>query len=137
MASNLAVSGFVLSLVGAILDFSAGTLIVRGSSSMSTGGEMGMQPTGVAAVFWPILLYSLGAILIATGLLGMTKIGMGRMRLFGGLMVLYGVLMLAIGGSMIIGVTLMMSGMISGVAMLFIGSGMIGNGALMVKRQAG
>lgn len=135
MASNLAVIGFVLSVVGAILDFSAGTLIVRGSSSMSMGGEMGMQTMVTASVFWPILLYSLGAVLIATGLLGITKIGMGRMRLFGGLMILYGIMMLAIGGSMIVGVTLMMSGLISGTAMLFIGSAMIGNGALMIKRR--
>ncbi len=136
MPSNLAVIGFVLSLIGAILDFSAGTLIVRGSSSMSMGGEMGMEAMGAAAVFWPILLYSLGVILIVTGLLGITKIGMGRMRLFGGLMILDGFLMLAIGGSMIIGVTLMMSGIISGIVMLFVGSAMIGNGALMAKRNA-
>ncbi len=136
MASNLAVIGFVLSLVGAILDFSSATLIVRGPSSMSMGGDMGMQTMVNPSVFWPILLYSLGAILIATGLLGITKIGMGRMRLFGGLMILYGILMLAIGGSMIVGVTLMMSGMISGVAMLFIGSAMIGNGVLMARHQA-
>ncbi len=137
MASNLAVIGFVLGLVGAILDFSAATLIFRGPSSMSMGGEMGMQTMVNASVFWPILLYSLGAILIATGLLGVTKIGMGRMRLFGGLMILYGIVMLAVGGSMIFGVTLMMSGMISGIAMLFIGSAMIGNGVLMVRNQVG
>ncbi|MEK0326072.1 MAG: hypothetical protein QQN63_10250 [Nitrosopumilus sp.] len=136
MASNLAVIGFVLSLVGAILDFSAGTLIVRGPSSMSMGGEMGMQTMVNASVFWPILLYSLGVILIVTGLLGITKIAIGRMGLFGGLMILYGIMMLAIGGSMIVGVTLMMSGMISGTAMLFIGAAMIGNGTLMVQRRA-
>ena len=136
MASNLAVIGFVLSLVGAILDFSAGTLIVRGSSTMSMGGEMGMQTMVNASVFWPILLYSLGVILIVTGLLGITKIAIGRMGLFGGLMILYGIMMLAIGGSMIVGVTLMMSGMISGTAMLFIGAAMIGNGTLMVQRRA-
>ncbi len=136
MASNLAVVGFVLALVGAILDFSAGTLIVRSSSSMSMGGEMGMPLTVAGTVAWPIFLYSLGVILVATGLLGITKIGMSRMRLFGALMILYGIVMLVIGGSMIIGVTLMMSGMISGIAMLFIGSAMIGNGALMAKRQA-
>jgi len=136
MASNLAVVGFVLALVGAILDFSAGTLIVRSSSSMSMIDEMGMSVTVAGTVAWPIFLYSLGVILVATGLLGITKIGMRRMRLFGGLMILYGIVMLAVGGSMIIGVTLMMSGMISGIAMLFIGSAMIGNGALMAKRQA-
>ncbi|MFQ6011982.1 MAG: hypothetical protein ACE5KG_07400 [Nitrososphaerales archaeon] len=135
MPSNLAVIGFILSLVGAILDFSSGTLIFQGPSSMSMGGEMSMQPMISAGVAWPILLYSLGAILLATGLLGLTKIGKERMRLFGGLMVLYGIVMLVIGGAMIAGVTLMMSGIISGVAMLFIGAAMIGNGSLMVKRN--
>lgn len=136
MASTLAVVGLVLSVIGAALDFTSGTLILQTPSIMPVASGMGMAPMNTGAITWGLLLYGLGGPLIVTGVLGVTRVGMGRMHIFGGLMVIYGIIMLLIGGSMFMGVTPMMEGaLFSSVGMFAVGLGMMVNGLLMATRR--
>ncbi|WP_309491901.1 hypothetical protein [Candidatus Hecatella orcuttiae] len=136
---RLAAVGLALSAAGAALDFTSGTLMLQ-RTFMPTMPGMGMGMRMAAfpayAAWWAFLLYALGSLLIVTGILGATRMSMGRMHVFGALMATYGVIMLAVGALMLSGVTPMMQGAVfSGLGMLAVGAGMTVNGLLMVASQ--
>ncbi len=133
MGSPLPMVSLVLSVIGAVLNLVSGTSILA-MASVPIAGNMGMMPPGSGITMWALLLYGLGGLLIVTGVLGVTHVGMSRMRTFGGIMVVYGVVMLIIGGSMFMGITPVMQGAISSMGMLLVGLAMIVNGTLMATR---
>ena len=128
--------GLVLSLAGAVLDFLSGYLIL-GNQSMTTTNDMGMAVTqhNAGALPWGLALLVLGALLVATGVLGASSLGLRRMTMFGGAMAIYGMIMLGVGYLMYSGMAPLMQGsMASSLAMFLIGAAMIANGALMAQR---
>ncbi len=129
MVSKLLAASLVLSIIGAVLNFASGTLLLQPEQE----GDMGMRPPGREATTWAILLFGLGVLLIVTGVLEVTRMAMRRMRLFGGSMIIYGIVMLIIGGFMFNGSTPTMQGAtIYSAGMLVIGIGMVANGFLMM-----
>jgi len=132
MRSNLkrmAALGLVLSLLGALLDFASGTAVLRGLSMME---PMSLQQT---AIPWTISLYSLGIVLVITGLLGVSSVGLIRMRTMGFLMLLYGITMVGVGALMYEGYTPMMANTaLLGLGMMGVGIVMLVNGVLMARR---
>lgn len=107
--------GFILSLVGGLLDFASGAMVLA----------EGMHPEmgALAGAYTPllgILLLVLGAAVVVTGVASIMMIGMMRMRLFRALMMAYGIVMLPVGWAMLNG------------TMYFYGYGMLAVGALMV-----
>lgn len=133
MFPKLTAAGLVLSVIGAILDFAAGFLLLQPVQRGGMDG-MGRQSPSAEATVWSTLLFVLGLLLLASGVLGATRVGMARMRLFGGLMVVYGVVMLIIGGLMLGGVSPMMQGtMIYSPGMSVVGIGMAAIGLLMIN----
>lgn len=124
--------GSVLGLVGAGIDFISGYLIL--ANSMVTTNNMGVSMTAFSpgAVAWGIGLVSLGVVLVLSALALVSSIGMNRMGPFGALMIVYGVVMLFIGSAMYAGFGFMMNGsVVSGLAMLVVGTLMIINGVFM------
>lgn len=134
MVSSFYAVGLVLSVIGGVLDFVSGYMILQ-TAGMFMLGDVEMMGVGIQATTWVLLLFVLGVLLLVTGVLGVTRAAMGRMHVFGGLMVVYGVVMLFIGFSMLMGLAVMMMATPSGVAMLIVGLGMIINGLLMIRRQ--
>jgi hypothetical protein len=122
-------SGFALGVVGAVLDFYVGYLILQGSSTNDMG--MVVIQSG-SALAWGVGLFILGGLLILTALASVTSLGTGRGKSFGALMVVYGVVMLAIGGFMYSGFAPMMGGaLLSSLGMILLGALMVLNGAVM------
>ena len=137
MISRITIVSFILSLVGAVLDFTVANLLLQ-TVPMNGISNMGMgsfSPSSDATV-WGLLLYLLGMALLVTGVLGVTPVSNGRMKVFGGVMILYGIIMLVIGVLMLTGITPMMEGAnYSGLAMFIVSFGMIANGLLMATRR--
>jgi hypothetical protein len=127
--NSLLVSGFVLGVAGAVLDFYSGSTFL--SLSMSTTTMMGVTTThyNTIAQDWGIFLLGLGGVLAITAVLNATSLGMKQMKLFGGLMMSYGVVMLVVGALMYSGVTPVMAQQFT---TLISGFGMFGMGVLMV-----
>lgn len=133
---NAAVSGFVLGILGSVLDFTSGYLIL--SNVMITTNEMGMMITSYSSsnLAWSIGLFALGALLLLTSLASISSIGRTRMNLFGMLMLVYGIVMLLVGAAMFTRVAPMMTGYLaSSVGMFVVGVLMVVNGSLMNRRM--
>jgi hypothetical protein len=129
--NRTALLGFILGLVGAAVDFASGYLVLSHTVSTNTMGEM-MVEYSLSELLWGVGLFALGALLVATSLISVSSVGLGRMGLFGDLMLVYGIAMLIIGSAMYSGVTPMMSGyLFSSAAMFVVGIFMIASGALM------
>ena len=131
-------TGFVLAIVGALLDFASAYLILSGSVTMVQNG-MGMNSVQVmsdSAIIWGVGIFVFGVVLIITAYLSISNYGRIRMRTVGGLMLAYGVIMFLIGGSMFSGITPMMQGsVLSSIGMFIVGVLMIMNGILMQKTE--
>ncbi|MDG6998160.1 MAG: hypothetical protein JRN15_03495 [Nitrososphaerota archaeon] len=126
------IASVLLGLAGASLDYASGYLIL--TNSMMIVNEMGNMLTSYSSsgLGWSIGLFALGTLLLATSIASFSSAGMGRMDLFGLLMIVDGVVMLLIGGAMFLRVTPMMNGFIfSGIGMFVIGALMIVNGGFM------
>jgi len=109
----------LLSLVGGAVDFASASLFLMGGSRFST---------------WSLGLFAFGGIIIVTGIIGITSLGIRRMEILGGLMFAYGEIMLAIGWlmypiPMIFGATL------SSVGMFIVGASMVASGFFMSLRK--
>ncbi len=105
---------------------------------MVVTNDMGMVVSNYNqyAVEWSAVLFAIGALLVITSLFGLSSIGMGKMKVLGGLMILYGIIMFFIGLVMYSGMTPMMDGSLySSIAMFVVGVLMILNGALMSKHS--
>lgn len=128
--------GLSLGLVGALLDFSTGYLIL--TQAMMTTNEMGVNMTeyNSSALAWGIAIFVLGAILLVTAIASVSSVGKRRMDLFGVLMTVFGVAMLFIGGAMYSRVTPMMAGyFLSSLGMFVVGALMVLNGILMRRHR--
>ena len=113
------------------MDFAAGTAILQSSMMPAP-----MMTTAVsqAALAWAVVLYSLGAILVVTGILGVSSAGMRRMRGIGSLMLLYGIVMIGVGALMFGGYAPTMGNLVlSSAGMLVVGVLMILNGGMMCR----
>lgn len=120
-----------LSIVGAAVDFSSGTIMLQNAMVSSSKSMMG-NTIDTGAVVWGLLLYGLATILVITGVLGTTRVADGKIPVFGGLMFVYGAVMLVIGSVMFIGVTPVMQDIIaSTLAMFAVGLSMLLNGMVM------
>ena len=103
---------------------------------MITTVEMGvtMSHYNSNALAWGAGISLLGVVLVVTEIVSLTSIGMGRMNIFGFLMMGYGVVMLVIGTAMYSGVTPMMNYSVESSAGMFVaGALMLVNGGLMVR----
>lgn len=123
-------SGFMLGVVGGILDFASATSLLFNQPTQS-----GMMGTGISYTELAIGLYLLGVLVIATSLISTMLIGMRFPRLFSVLMVAYGVVMAAVGWAML---SEMASTEISSLytyGMIIVGALMLINGVLMLRTR--
>ncbi|MDG6908162.1 MAG: hypothetical protein JRN20_20530 [Nitrososphaerota archaeon] len=77
--------GFVLGLVGALLDFASAYLIIAQSVTMTQNG-MGMtvtEYTDASAVIWGVGIAALGIILIVTAFVSISSFGRNMMATIG------------------------------------------------------
>ncbi len=121
---------FILGIVGALIDFSTGYLLL--SESTMTTNDMGVTLTSynTFAIAWGIGISVLGIALVLTAVANIFS--MEHVALFGVLMVLFGIIMLFIAGAMYSHVTPIMSGyLVSSIAMSVVGALMISNGIFM------
>jgi uncharacterized membrane protein HdeD (DUF308 family) len=114
-------SGFIVGILGGLLDFASATNLV-----LYPAPETGMMTSTPSDLGWILGLYALGAIVIATSVLSVTWFGLGRPKLFSGLMMVYGILMVVVGWVMITG------SMVGTTEVLLYGYGMAIVGILMV-----
>jgi hypothetical protein len=125
-------SGFLIGLVGGVLDLASGAgLLLGGMQQASMGSNDIARQNELLALglFW------LGVIVMITAVVSILSVGRGRRKLFSGLMIAYGVVMLLVGGSMAGGLVMMMSTPFYGYAMIIVGVLMIANGSIMSRAQ--
>jgi hypothetical protein len=126
-------SGFALGVVGAILDFYSGYLVL-GQSSTNDMGMVVVQSS--SALAWGVGLFILGALLAITAFASVTSLGVRIGKSFGALMAVYGIIMLAIGGFMYSGFAAMMGGaLVPSLGMISIGALMVLEGLVMRKAR--
>ena len=124
--SLVSTSGFMLGVLGGLLDFASATSI-----AIDQGGSGMMNGYLLSPDAWAVLLVALG-ILVAVAVLSVTSTGVMHLKGFSVLMVLLGILMALIG-------TLMSGGSIQGAstiysyAMVVVGALMAINGAMMFR----
>lgn len=121
-----ATAGFILGLVGGLLDFISGTNIFIGSMP---GGSIMASPMGVPNIVWVDGLYILGGAVLVTAFLSVSSYA-ASMMVSRALMVTYGIVMLIVGWAMAAGTSLMTTP-VYGYGMIVLGVLMVANGALM------
>lgn len=84
---------------------------------------------------WTVGLYVLGGVVVLTGVLGITSIGMRWMETVGGLMLAYGAIMIVIGWLMY-PIPMMVGATVSSIGMLAVGILMIASGTFMSLKPA-
>jgi len=120
-------SGFMLGVIGGLLDFASATAIL-----LDQGGNGMMSGYLVSPDAWAAVLACLGALVVVAAVLSVTSTGVTHLKGFSILMVVLGVLMAVIG-------TLMSGGSIPGSSaiysygMVIVGALMAINGAMMVR----
>lgn len=131
-------SGLGLSIAGAISDFVSASLILASTMTSSAGSMTVIYSYNIQELVWIISLFVLGGLILATGALGVSNLGMKKMGAIGSLMALFGAIMIGYGLFMIEGMGPPMMGFTDrfalGGAMLLIGGLMILNGYWMVRR---
>jgi hypothetical protein len=85
-------SGFMLGVIGGLLDFASATSLLVDRAAQSGMGGIGSSYIAVA-----LGLYVLGALVIVTSLFSSMLVGMSHPSLFSILMIAYGVAMVAAG----------------------------------------
>ena len=111
-------SGFMLGIVGALVDFASATTILVNQGS----GPM-MNSYMLSGDAWAAVLLVLGAALVVTSVMSVTLAGVGHLKAFSLLMIAFGIVMAVIG-------SLMSSGSIEGSSQIF-NYGMVIVGVLM------
>lgn len=121
-------NGFILGLIGGVLDFASASLLLLGGS----GGMM--DESAVPSYVWAAVLVVLGVAVITTSVLSVGTIGFRFARIFSLLMILYGFVMMAVGFAMSTGyiVSTDVSAIYS-LGMLLVGAGMVVNGVMMMR----
>ena len=132
-------SGLGLSIAGAISDFISASLILASTMTSSAGSMTVIYSYNTQELAWIISLFVLGGLILATGALGVSSLGMKKMRVIGSLMALFGAIMIGYGLFMFEGMSPPMMGFTDrfalGGAMLLIGALMILNGYWMTRRN--
>jgi hypothetical protein len=135
---RILVIGFILGIIGALLDFYSGySFFVTSEVTMSSMGVTTVQYNN-SSIAWGGIFVVLGVTLICTAVVNISSRGMGRMSLFGGLMIIYGLAMLALSFLMYSGITPIMqqnSLVVSSVGMFIVGALMCANGWLMRRNR--
>lgn len=128
--SAAALFGFVLGLVGGLLDFYSAYQFIAGGMG---GSAMQYTSSGMA---WGAGVAVLGVVVVTSAAVSVTPFGAEHMRAFGALMVAYGVLMLAVGFGMGGGtVSAMDPGSQTGFGMIMVGGLMAINGFMMLRAE--
>ena len=133
----ITVSGIILSAAGAVLDFFAGYLLFSQSNTTTMVMGVTMSHYNSDGLVWGVGISLLGVVLVLTEIVSLSSAGMGRMKIFGFLMMGYGVVMLVIGTAMYSGITPMMNySALSSAGMYAAGALMMVNGALMLRNTS-
>jgi hypothetical protein len=112
-------NGFVLGLIGGLLDFASASLILVGP-----GGNYG----------WAALLIVLGAAVVATSVLSVGTLGFKFARIFSYLMVAFGIIMLLIGWAISTGyISSQGVSIIYSAGLVIIGAAMAVNGVMTTR----
>ncbi|MDA4134031.1 MAG: hypothetical protein OK441_00485 [Thaumarchaeota archaeon] len=120
-------SGFMLGVLGGLLDFASATSI-----AINQGGAGMMNGYLLSPDAWAFVLVGLGILVVAVAVLSVTSTGFMHLKGFSLLMVLLGFLMAVIG-------TIMSGGSIQGASsiysygMIIVGALMAINGAMMLR----
>jgi hypothetical protein len=125
-------SGFILGLIGGLLDFASASLLVLNPGP--TSGTTMMDTSAVSADAWAVLLVVLGIAVIVTSVLSVQTVGVRLGRVFSVLMMVYGVIMLAIGISMTTGyIPAGGISLIYSYGMILVGGAMVANGVVVSR----
>ena len=120
-------NGFILGLIGGLLDFASASLLV-----LSPGDSMGSA--GMSSDLVAAFLVLLGVAVVATSALSVQSVGMRFAKVFSLLMILYGVAMVAIGVSMTTGYVQSAGlSIIYSYGMVLVGGAMVVNGVMMAR----
>lgn len=123
-------NGFILGLVGGLLDFASASFLLIGQN-----GSTGMMNEGpIPSYLWAALLVLLGSVVILTSVLSVVSIGIRFARVFALLMIAYGVIMMIVGAGMTTGY--IMSGDVATIysyGMIIVGGAMVVNGIMMSR----
>jgi hypothetical protein len=125
-------SGFIIGIVGGVIDLASGTSLLLNGTQTGPMGETTLTPQNEAVALG---LYVLGIIVIASAAMLIVAAGRRHSNFLSGLMVVYGIVMLLIGGAMAGGLISMMNTSLYGYAMLVIGLLMILSGSLMSRTK--
>ncbi len=125
--SLVSTSGFMLGIIGGLLDFASATSVVinRGANGMTSG-------FGVSGYAWAAILGTLGVLVTVVAVLSVTSTGVRYLRGFSVLMVVLGLVM-AITGSLMSSESFAGSSTIYSYGMVIVGILMAINGATMLR----
>ena len=120
-------SGFMLGIVGGLLDFGSAT-----SAAIGQGGSVMVGGYGLSGSGWAAALALLGALVVGASVLSVTSTGFRHLKAFSVLMVALGLVMLVVGGAMSGGQMTGLS-LIYGYGMIIVGLLMAINGLMMLR----
>jgi hypothetical protein len=125
----ISTSGFMLGIIGGLLDFASATIIV-----INQGGNGMMATTGyfVSGYAWAAILAVLGVLVVVAAALSVMSIGVRYLRGFSLLMVALGLIMAIIGTVMSTG-SIAGSSLIYSYGMVIVGALMAINGVMMLR----
>jgi len=122
-------TGFMLGVIGGILDFASAT------SLLLTPPAQSMIGTGQGYAEVAVGLYLLGVLVIVSTLLSAMMAGMERPRVFSVLMTVYGIIMAAVGWIMLSVTASEVASSIYSYGMVVVGALMVANGILVLRSR--
>ena len=137
--NNVLILGFILGIAGAILDFYSSFFFLSDATSRTVMMGITSVHYNSTAEAWGISFAILGLLLLITAIASVSSFGMGRMSLFGAMMIVFGLVMISLGFLMYSGYTPMMSQQgattFSSFGMFVVGFLMLLNGSVMIVRR--
>jgi hypothetical protein len=122
-------NGFILGLIGGLLDFASASLLLLGQ-----GSGTGMNESSAPTYAWVAILLVLGVVVIVTSIFSVVSIGIRFGRVFSLLMIVYGILMMIIGAAMTTGYIMAADvSTIYSYGMIIVGAAMVVNGIMMSR----
>jgi len=118
-------NGFILGLIGGLLDFASASLLIVGQSG------------GTASTYvWAAILIALGAAVVVTSAVSVMSTGIQHSRVFSLLTIVYGASMMIIGGAITTGYIMAQDvSAIYSYGMVIVGGAMLVNGILMSRNE--
>ncbi len=120
-------SGFMLGIIGGLLDFGSAT-----TAAIGQGGGVTVWGYLLSGYGWAVVLAGLGVLVVAVSVLSVTSAGVRNLKAFSVLMVVLGLVM-AIIGTIMSGGGMMGAALIYGYGMIIVGVLMVINGAMMLR----